>query len=358
MKRGFTLLELLIAISIVSIVSTVLIKVIDPTELLKRSRDAQRLTDLKTLEKAINFYITENYNSNLGDSNRTYATISGVKAGNRDPSTSVENPTKIDGTGWLPIDFTKLSTGVQISKLPLDPKNDNCYYYVYLVDSTKFTLLAKLESQKFLSLQENDNGKLPNFYELGDTSIVPSSITDSCLEEGTTTTTTTTTTTRPPEILIYMSSSTYTGNLGGRSGADSKCDLGTTLGCQINRAFISVNADDEIRDMPSNYGVDTSIPVYWYNRSTGQKTLMGYNWADILDGSILASQYAGTRIGSDAWSSTSQDGRYTPGMTCSGWTSEGTSGQPGDAYATNGSWLSYTWTYCTNRKYLRCLCQR
>ena len=168
-------------------------------------------------------------------------------------------------------------------------------------------------------------------------------------------------TTSCTEILIYMSPSAYTGNLGGRSGADSKCDLGATLNCQVNRAFISVNVDDEIRDMPSNYGVDTSIPVYWYNRSTGAKAKMGNNWADILDGSILVTQYNGTGINTNTWSGSDAYGTLKgTAFNCNNWWNGSSSynAEYGQCASTNGQWLDYASSGCNANLYMFCLCQR
>lgn len=123
-------------------------------------------------------------------------------------------------------------------------------------------------------------------------------------------------------LLLYMAPSTYSGNLGGRSGADSKCDLGAALGCSINRAFISVSATDEIRDMPTTYNIPTDKAIYWYNRSTGLITLAAANnWADLLDGSILASQSTGTGITKPAWMGGNYDGSICTNNYCTAWTS-------------------------------------
>ena len=45
MKKGFTLVELLIVIGIVAILATIVVLVINPVELLKESRDSRRLSD-------------------------------------------------------------------------------------------------------------------------------------------------------------------------------------------------------------------------------------------------------------------------------------------------------------------------
>ena len=56
-KKGFTLLELLIVIGILSILSTTVVLVINPAQLLKKARDAQRISDLNTVKTAIAYIL-------------------------------------------------------------------------------------------------------------------------------------------------------------------------------------------------------------------------------------------------------------------------------------------------------------
>ncbi|MBI1755394.1 prepilin-type N-terminal cleavage/methylation domain-containing protein, partial [Candidatus Azambacteria bacterium] len=56
-RRGFTLLELLIVITILAILTLVVILFINPVEILKKSRDVQRMSDLRTMKTAIALYL-------------------------------------------------------------------------------------------------------------------------------------------------------------------------------------------------------------------------------------------------------------------------------------------------------------
>ena len=47
-KKGFTLIELLIVIAIIAILAVVVVLVLNPAELLRQSRDSQRLSDIST----------------------------------------------------------------------------------------------------------------------------------------------------------------------------------------------------------------------------------------------------------------------------------------------------------------------
>lgn len=64
------------------------------------------------------------------------------------------NLQKIDGTGWIPINFKNLSFGQTLSKLPIDPLNNSTAYYTYIYDSTTnhFELNSILESFKKIFL--------------------------------------------------------------------------------------------------------------------------------------------------------------------------------------------------------------
>ena len=53
MRGGFTLLELLIVITILAILTLVVVLFINPVEMLKKSRDVQRMSDLATVQSAI-----------------------------------------------------------------------------------------------------------------------------------------------------------------------------------------------------------------------------------------------------------------------------------------------------------------
>ena len=65
------------------------------------------------------------------------------------------------------------------------------------------------------------------------------------------------------DIVIFDAGGTYDGNLGGRAGADALCQASANrpAGYTNVRAFLSVDVNDEIRDMPGNYGIPTNLPI-------------------------------------------------------------------------------------------------
>jgi len=54
-KKSFTLVELMIVIAILAILSAIVIFALNPAEMFRKNRDARRMTDLQSLNKAIAF---------------------------------------------------------------------------------------------------------------------------------------------------------------------------------------------------------------------------------------------------------------------------------------------------------------
>jgi prepilin-type N-terminal cleavage/methylation domain-containing protein len=115
-KKGFTLVELLIVISLISILSGILISVINPNGMRQKFRDGQRISDLKRLQSALELYFADN---------RMY-------------------PDATAGT-WVQISLSA-PTGLSsyINPVPVDP-GTNAYYYRTNAARSAYTLEANLE---------------------------------------------------------------------------------------------------------------------------------------------------------------------------------------------------------------------
>lgn len=186
-KKGFTLLELLIVIGILAILSTTIILVINPAQLLKRARDSQRISDLNTVKTAIAYYITEETGTlAIGTvyTTQTYADLAGVMCGTSGVAPAVAYTT--DNSGWIPINFDGLSGGSPIGSLPADPKitaidADPGRYYVYMVGTPAsdytFKLVANMESTMYGSgtgsVETKDGGTEATLYEVGTDMTIP-----------------------------------------------------------------------------------------------------------------------------------------------------------------------------------------
>jgi len=58
-KKGFTLIELLIVVLIISILAGLLLTVINPTGIRKKTRDAQRKSDIKRIQTALELHFAD-----------------------------------------------------------------------------------------------------------------------------------------------------------------------------------------------------------------------------------------------------------------------------------------------------------
>lgn len=189
MAKGFTLLELLIVISILAILSTVVILVLNPAEYLKQARDSQRISDLSVLNSALALYLSTAATISLGTCDVGYYYCSTATAGNLPGTTAVacdsnSTSTAIGTGGWIPADLSTIPGGSPISRKPTDPSNTATLKYGYACNSSsQYELNAKMESDKYKSggpgdieINSKDGGDNSNVYETGTLlTIIPAS---------------------------------------------------------------------------------------------------------------------------------------------------------------------------------------
>ena len=181
-RKGFTLIELLIVIGILAILSVSLLLLLNPITFITRSRDGVRVSGLDTINELIQLYRIRN--DSLGGSAQT------VYVSLPDSSPICANQTlpklpsgwvyackpqsdyrKIDGTGWIPINFT-LSDIHKMSVLPIDQTNTTAsgLYHAYVTDpvSKTWVLTTLLESDRDLKeIARKDGGTDDARYETG-----------------------------------------------------------------------------------------------------------------------------------------------------------------------------------------------
>lgn len=218
--KGFTLLELLIVIAIIAILSIALVFMLNPAETLKKARDAQRISDLKTVKTALGIMLTASSTPSLdgtfgtaaaaicstkGDgtagvakiaySTGTAPTVTSSAVGSDSAATGpfVASYTMVgtvagavDGTGWIPVKLKALTGGTPIASLPVDPTNtvtgtavssDLVYRYTCQNGSAAsgkppfiFEIDAVLESNAYKiddPKMSKDGGDNINYYETG-----------------------------------------------------------------------------------------------------------------------------------------------------------------------------------------------
>ncbi len=191
-KIGFTLIEILIVVGVISILASITVLVLKPAELLKEARDSTRIQDIRNIDKTITLGRTQSSsllsnvlptivylslpdkNGVLTDdcrNNTDYPDLLALTGSweyrCRADSTNLQ---KTNGDGWLPINFTSLPGGGGFSALPIDPRNtaeDNLYYTFSLGTSgTSYSLSANLQSQKYLNqIAATDGGNTTSSFE-------------------------------------------------------------------------------------------------------------------------------------------------------------------------------------------------
>lgn len=164
---------MLIVMGIVAVLGTVTIIIIQPVEYLKESRDSARFSDINNLNKDLQMAQLDNLS--MGTSSVIYVSVpdtsptcanlglAPVNGYVYSCSTAI-NLRKIDGNGWLPINFTLFqSINHPLSSLPIDPVNSTSsnLYYIYVKNENNYSIQTiSLESQKYLN-------KNPNGFSLG-----------------------------------------------------------------------------------------------------------------------------------------------------------------------------------------------
>lgn len=159
--RGFTLIELLVVMAIIAVLAVVVSLIIDPLEILRRSRDDTRLVDLATIQKAINITIQDN-STLQSDQILCFGGMAGGKCEGKSHLDSASP----DGNGWVKVNFTS-SQGIAMPYLPPDPSNGGTFHFTYCSNGTSWEIAAFLESDLQRSRMAQDGGINSSLYEIG-----------------------------------------------------------------------------------------------------------------------------------------------------------------------------------------------
>jgi hypothetical protein len=143
---------------------------------------------------------------------------------------------------------------------------------------------------------------------------------------------------------------------GGKSGADAICrgHVNRPAACTVDSncfAFISVDTDNEIQDLPD------SIPDGTFYGPDGI-TKIADNWADILDGNIDErldnADVLPTLV--HWWSGSNSDGSLNANN-CLGWeTLAAENGARGESFSVSNTWISFDSDSCAVFHYVLCIC--
>jgi prepilin-type N-terminal cleavage/methylation domain-containing protein len=176
LRASFTLIELLIVIAVVAVLSVVVVLVLNPAELLKQARDSNRIADMQTLSKALTLYLGDRGGS-LGTASTTYLSLidptATTTAGTNCAGVGLSAPLgwnyhcaasstarKLDGTGWIPLNFSAITFSPPFGALPLDPANTSSsgLYYMYVPGTATYAVAATLDSSKYLASKAGGDG--------------------------------------------------------------------------------------------------------------------------------------------------------------------------------------------------------
>jgi prepilin-type N-terminal cleavage/methylation domain-containing protein len=198
-NKGFTLIELLVVIAIVAVLAAAVVLTLNPAELLRQTRDATRLADFSTIKSAMALYLVDvpagSYSIGNGANCYVEFTAAGPMTAGCDPdgagaltarfaagtvTVSAAPIQDIDATGWIPVNFTLISSGSPISALPSDPAQSMAsdLFYAYRpaaaagVCTTGTTCIvyeinANMESAKYAAEEGIDGGNDANRFEAG-----------------------------------------------------------------------------------------------------------------------------------------------------------------------------------------------
>jgi len=189
MKKGFTLVELLVVIAILALLMSIVIVTLNPAEILRKTRDTKRVSDLNSLYTALNLYVTDRTSPDLDAANACATDIFYSLDSTACPTVSVSQSPRISpicvtaanlrsvtNSGWIPVAFTSISSGSPLSALPVDPTNTlaSKLYYTYACDGTNvtFELNAAMESLYYKAdgdgdVVSKDGGNAGTLYEIG-----------------------------------------------------------------------------------------------------------------------------------------------------------------------------------------------
>lgn len=156
-KAGFTLVELIVVISIIAILAVVVAIIINPFEIMRRGRDADRLAHLSQLQQAIAVAVQES----------TASAAQTLCVGTTTPCTGQSTGSRAsNGTGWVKVDLSAQQT-VAFATLPIDPTNSTTYHYTYCSDGVGWEINTVLESVREAAKMTGDGGNEDTRYEVG-----------------------------------------------------------------------------------------------------------------------------------------------------------------------------------------------
>ena len=142
----------------------------------------------------------------------------------------------------------------------------------------------------------------------------------------------------PPEWNVFVTSGTWTGDLGGFSGADAKCQTAASS-AGLSGTYMAWLSDDSLN--PDNRFPNRGTPKA-FRLTNG--SIAANNWSDLTDGNLdteIDWDENGVIRNTAVWTNTTVSGNaISTALDCNSWTdgTPGESGQGGASYVTMSYW--------------------
>jgi len=180
-NKGFTLVELLAVVTILATIATATVIIMNPVEMIRQAEDAVKLNDLNSIHQVLNLFRSNRPGGSLGVPNTVYVSIPSAStdcAGLGLPSlpagwnyrcVTAANLRRIDGNGWIPVNFTAITGRIPLTTLPIDPINTvaSGSYYIYVTNGTSWALATMIGSRRHAPFAVRDGGTDFGRFEVG-----------------------------------------------------------------------------------------------------------------------------------------------------------------------------------------------
>ena len=159
MKKGFTLLELLVTMAVISVMATVLIVIINPVETARRGRDSKRISELGTIKSSIDLALADRQSAPV-TTNGNWINLSTSSSANLDGN-------GLDISKYMPVlSKDPGGTSVHVEADCASHIDTASKKYEYKSNGSVYLIRAMMESKTNCDQIKND-GLSDNYYELG-----------------------------------------------------------------------------------------------------------------------------------------------------------------------------------------------
>ena len=159
-KKGFTLVELVIVIGIIGIIATILLVSLNPAETQRKARDAQRLKDIQTLQGIVEQAVNDSLPlcaGAIGGANAACQSDAVATAGTQPCATNWTGVNLCNYARTVPADPLNIAAGRCTQSSGAQRTNCNMYYYME-VAGMDYEINIRMESTGNAAKIANDGG--------------------------------------------------------------------------------------------------------------------------------------------------------------------------------------------------------